>query len=93
MGVPGYKYHCYYDLQTKTLTNRLYSGGCVFAGRVAQRFITDAFGGDVDYAMLVKTYGTDPGVPAGRYSPGYEGLRDGSNLRRAGRQARQHQLR
>jgi hypothetical protein len=30
--------------------------------------VEGAFGGDIDYAMLVKLYGTTPG-PAGRYSP------------------------
>ena len=34
--------------------------------------VEDAFGGDVDYAMLVKLYGnsSDPKNPARRYSPG-----------------------
>ncbi len=31
--------------------------------------IEDAFGGDVDYAMLVKMYGTAPEAEKGRYSP------------------------
>lgn len=31
--------------------------------------IDGAFGKNVDYAQLVKTYGTEPGAPAGRYSP------------------------
>ncbi len=31
--------------------------------------IEDAFGNDIDYAMLIKTYGETP-HPAGRYSPG-----------------------
>ena len=33
------------------------------------RAIEEAFGDDIDYAMLVKTYGEAP-EPAGRYSPG-----------------------
>jgi IS1 family transposase len=33
--------------------------------------VENVFIGDVDYAQLVKVYGTDPGIPAGRYSPGY----------------------
>jgi IS1 family transposase len=33
--------------------------------------VEDTFVGDVDFAQLVKVYGTEPGVPAGRYSPGY----------------------
>lgn len=33
--------------------------------------VEDAFAGEVDYAQLVKIYGTEPGIPAGRYSPGY----------------------
>ena len=28
-----------------------------------------AFGNAIDYAMLVKMYGSDPAAPAGRYSP------------------------
>jgi IS1 family transposase len=32
--------------------------------------VEDAFVGDVDFAQLVKIYGTEPGIPAGRYSPG-----------------------
>ena len=52
------------------------------AGRLTQRvqLTTDglyvygeavalAFNGAVDYARIVKTYGTQPGIPAGRYSP------------------------
>jgi IS1 family transposase len=31
--------------------------------------VEGAFGGDVDYAMLVKLYGTAPGSTKGRYSP------------------------
>jgi IS1 family transposase len=31
--------------------------------------VEGAFGGDVDYAQLVKIYGTEPGAPLGRYSP------------------------
>ena len=31
--------------------------------------VEEAFGADVDYAMLVKLYGQIPGVGAGRYSP------------------------
>ena len=32
--------------------------------------VEDVFVGEIDYAMLVKTYGSDPrGTPAGRYSP------------------------
>lgn len=33
------------------------------------RAVEEAFGGDIDYAMLVKTYG-EAAEPAGRYSPG-----------------------
>jgi IS1 family transposase len=33
--------------------------------------VEDVFVGDVDYAQLVKIYGQEPGIPAGRYSPGY----------------------
>ncbi len=33
--------------------------------------VEDAFVGDIDFAQLVKVYGTDPGIPAGRYSPGH----------------------
>jgi IS1 family transposase len=33
--------------------------------------VEDVFVGDVDYAQLVKVYSADPGIPAGRYSPGY----------------------
>jgi hypothetical protein len=33
--------------------------------------VESAFAGEIDYAQLIKVYGTDPGVPAGRYSPGY----------------------
>lgn len=38
--------------------------------KVYLRAVVDAFGFDVDYAMLVKTYGNDYGDPAHRYSPG-----------------------
>ena len=31
--------------------------------------VEGAFGGDVDYAQVVKLYGSDPSVPPGRYSP------------------------
>ena len=30
-----------------------------------------AFGGDVDYAQVVKMYGSDPSIPPGRYSPAH----------------------
>ena len=33
--------------------------------------IEGAFGGDVDYAQVVKLYGSDPSVPPGRYSPAH----------------------
>jgi IS1 family transposase len=33
------------------------------------RAVADAFGTDVDYAMLIKSYGTDPEVTDKRYSP------------------------
>ena len=33
--------------------------------------VEGAFGGNVDYAQLVKFYGTDPTVPEGRYSPAH----------------------
>jgi IS1 family transposase len=33
------------------------------------RAVAEAFGGDIDYAMLVKSYG-EAAEPAGRYSPG-----------------------
>ncbi len=33
--------------------------------------VEGAFGGDVDYAQLVKLYGADPTVPEGRYSPAH----------------------
>lgn len=33
--------------------------------------VEDTFAGEIDYAQLIKQYGTDPGIPAGRYSPGY----------------------
>jgi IS1 family transposase len=33
--------------------------------------VEDVFVGEIDFAQLVKVYGTDPGIPAGRYSPGH----------------------
>ena len=33
--------------------------------------IEGAFGGDADYAQVVKLYGSDPSVPPGRYSPAH----------------------
>ncbi len=33
--------------------------------------VEGAFGGDVDYAQLVKLYGKDPTIPEGRYSPAH----------------------
>ena len=33
--------------------------------------IEGAFGGNVDYAQVVKLYGNDPSVPPGRYSPAH----------------------
>ena len=33
--------------------------------------IEGAFGGNVDYAQVVKLYGSDPSVPPGRYSPAH----------------------
>ena len=55
--------------------------------------VEDAFGGDVDYAQLIKVYGPEnPG--AGRYSPpACIGVRDSRRHGRAGPAARQHQLR
>ena len=49
----------------------------------------DAFGANVDYAMLVKLYGT-PGIR--RYKPARRMLRDGqgSRLRQSRREAHQH---
>jgi IS1 family transposase len=32
--------------------------------------VEDVFVGDIDYSQLIKVYGEDPGIPAGRYSPG-----------------------
>ena len=43
------------------------------AGGVAERrAVEDAFGADIDYAMLVKIYGEDPANagPERKYSPG-----------------------
>jgi IS1 family transposase len=31
--------------------------------------IKDAFNNNIDYAQLIKHYGKEPGIPAGRYSP------------------------
>jgi helix-turn-helix protein len=33
------------------------------------RAVEEAFGADIDYAVLEKIYKTDPAIPAGRYSP------------------------
>jgi len=38
--------------------------------RVYLDAVADAFGPAVDYAMLVKHYGSDGGLPEGKYSPG-----------------------
>ena len=37
--------------------------------RVYLDAVADAFGGEIDYAQLVKVYAGDPNAPKGRYSP------------------------
>ena len=61
----GYAHEFMQDVASR-LTNRVQlttDGHKAYLGA-----LEDAFGGDIDYAMLVKLYGDAPG-PAGRYSP------------------------
>jgi IS1 family transposase len=55
-----------HDLSTRLITRVQLTSD----GHNAYKFaVNEAFGGDVDYAQLVKVYGKENGVPAGRYSP------------------------